>query len=160
VCGGFTLHEMMISTTIMTIVIVGSWNLFSLFQRSYNETSLLRTASSGASLGLERMVYGVGTNAGLREAATGSVVMVTNTLPASWQITFNGTNQYFRYSTNTQSIVDQSNKAICRHVVASQIVPSIPEGFTNGCTISVTIVEKGGGRSDTNTMATFVQFRN
>jgi hypothetical protein len=161
VCGGFTLHEMAISTAIMTMVIAGSWNLFTMFQRSYNKTSLLSTSSSGASLGLERMVYGVGDNMGLREAATGSVVIVTNTLPASWTITFNSGNQYFQYTTNTQSIVDQSNKVICGHVVASRIVPSVSQqGATYGCTISVTVVENGGGRSDTNTMATFVQFRN
>ena len=156
---GFTLHEMAISMLIITMVIAGAWNVFTLFQRSYNETTLMRTAAARGSRGLELMIYGVGTNAGLREASTNNVSITTNA--ASWKITYMGTNLFFQYTTNTQSIVDQSGKTICTNLISSRLVPSVPRtSVTNGCTIALTVVEQGGGRVDTNAMSTFVQFRN
>jgi prepilin-type N-terminal cleavage/methylation domain-containing protein len=149
--GGFTLAEMSISMAIVTIVMVGVFNIFVQVIRSYNATSLVRNAAVRASMGLDRMVVGVGTNAGLREAQASTVTITSN---SGWQIAFNS-GQYFQYSTTTKSITDQSGKTICTNVVASTI--SSPSG---GCQISASVAETGGGRSFTNTMTTFVQFRN
>jgi prepilin-type N-terminal cleavage/methylation domain-containing protein len=159
--GGFTLVEMAVSMAILTMVIVGAWDVFTLFQRSYNETTLMRMAAARASLALDRMVYGVSTNPGLREVQSSSVVI---TYPSGgWQIAY--TNIFFQYTTNLQCITwsnstSQSSKFICTNVIASTLNCTTNGFTTNGCTIAVAVAEKGGGRIDTNTMTTFVEFRN
>ncbi|MGA2220447.1 MAG: prepilin-type N-terminal cleavage/methylation domain-containing protein [Verrucomicrobiia bacterium] len=166
--GGFTLVEMAVSMAILTMVIVGAWNVFTLFQRSYNETTLMRTAAARASLALDRMVYGVSTNPGLREVQSSSIVI---TYPSGgWKIAytnifFDQSNLFLQYTTNLQCITwsnstSQSSKFICTNVIASTLNCTTKGFTTNGCAISVTVAEKGGGRIDTNTMTTFVEFRN
>lgn len=155
---GFTLVEMLISVAVLTIVIVGVLNVFEQILYSYNETSLMRTAGVRASMGLDRMVIGVGTNAGLREAAAASVAL-TNLSATDWQLSFTNQNstasQYFKYTSGSKFIVDQSGKTICTNLVAATA-----SNLTNGCQISVSVAESGGGRTLTNTMTTFVQYRN
>jgi prepilin-type N-terminal cleavage/methylation domain-containing protein len=154
---GFTLVEMLISVSIVTLVIVGTFNVFVQTIRSYNATSLISVASKRASLALDRMVVGVGTNYGLREAQAASITISTNS--SSWQLSYSNQSiaYYFKYSGGTSNtIVDQSGKLICTNVVSSTIVTNA----LGGCQISVTCAEKGGGRIMTNTMSTFVQFRN
>jgi prepilin-type N-terminal cleavage/methylation domain-containing protein len=155
---GFTLVEMLISVSILTIVIVGTFNVFVQTIRSYNATSLMSVASKRASLALDRMVVGVGTNYGLREAQAASVV-VTSSGSTSWKVAYSNQSAafYFKYSGGTTNmIVDQSGKVICTNVVSSTAATNA----LGGCQISVTVAEKGGGRIMTNTMSTFVEFRN
>lgn len=154
---GFTLVEMLISVSIVTIVIVGTFNVFVQTIRSYNATSLMSVASKRASLALDRMVVGVGTNYGLREAQAASITVSSNS--TSWQLSYSNQSAafYFKYSGGTSNkIVDQSGKLICTNVVASTVTTNA----LGGCQISVTVAEKGGGRIMTNTMSTFVEFRN
>jgi hypothetical protein len=118
----------------------------------------MRTAGARASMGLDRMVIGVGTNSGLREA-TGASVVLSNLSTTDWQLSF--TNQtataslYFKYIATNKFIVDQSGKAICTNLIAATAT-----NLTNGCQISVSVAESCGGRTLTNTMMTFVQYRN
>ena len=149
--GGFTLAEMAVSMGIATVVIAGMLTLFISFLRSYNSTTLMRNTSSRASLALERMVYGIGTNAGLREASTNSVSV---TYPSSgWKIAY--TNLFFQYTVNTSNITDQAGKTICTNVISSSLT-----NYVRGCRVWVTVTESAGGRSYTNSMTSFVQFRN
>ena len=152
---GFTLVEMLISVSVLTIVIVGTFNVFVQTIRSYNATSLMRNAAIRTSMGLDRMVVGVGTNYGLREAAANSIVMTSNS--TSWKLSFSNQSigYFFAFSSATNSIVDQSHKTICTNVIASTITTP-----TGGVQIAISVAESGGGRTITNTMSTFVQFRN
>lgn len=149
--GGFTLVEMAVAMGIGAVVIAGMLTMFITFLRSYNSTTLMRNTSSRASLALERMVYGVGTNAGLREASTNSV---TVTYPSGgWKIAY--TNLFFQYTVSTSNITDQAGKTICTNVISSSL-----SNYVKGCRIWVTVSESAGGRSYTNTMTSFAQFRN
>jgi hypothetical protein len=159
---------MAVSTTILTLVIVGSWDVFTLIQRSYNDTTLMRTAAARASLALERMVYGISTNPGLREVQSSSVVI---TYPSGgWEIAytnifFGQSNIFFQYTTNLNCITwsnsaTQLSQFICTNVISSTLTCTTNGLTTNGCTIAVTVAESGGGRINTNTMTTFVEFRN
>jgi hypothetical protein len=143
---------------VVTIVTVGVLNVFRQTLYSYNETSLMRTAGVRASMGLDRMVIGVGTNAGLREAAKASVA-VTYTNTADWQLSFTNSSsssyQYFQYTSSNKFIFDQSGKTICTNLIAATAT-----NLTNGCQLSVSVAESCGGRTLTNTMTTFVQYRN
>ena len=151
---GMTLAEMAISMAVVTIVTVGLFNVFVQVLRSYNTTTLMRTAAVRASSGLERMVFGVGTNTSLREAPASSV-SVTYSNSVDW--TFSYTNNLcFKYTSAKNSITDQSGKLICTNVVS----PTTISNLTNGCLITISVCESGGGRTVTNTMTTFVQYRN
>lgn len=155
--GGFTLVEVSISTVIAIVVVVGTLNVFISFLRSYNATTLMRNTSTRASLALERIVYGTGTNDGLREAMATNVV--TSYSSGGWTLSYsnnNGTSlKSFQYTTNTLSIKDQSGKNICTNIISSMMT-----NYLTGCKIWVTVSESAGGRSYTNNVSTFVQYRN
>lgn len=149
---GFTLAEMLVAIAIASVVVVGTTSLFITFLRSYNNTTLLRNTASRASMALERMVYGVGTNGGLRAAEASRV---TVSYPSGgWRIEYR-TNTWFQYSPSARRIFDQNGKTICTNVIASTL-----QYFTNSCAITVTVAESAGGRTYTNTMRSLVQFRN
>jgi Tfp pilus assembly protein PilW len=150
--GGFTLVEMCISMGILTLLTVAMFNVFWQVCKTYNETSLMSVTAKQSSMGLERMVYGVGTNDGLREAQASTVT--TTSTSSNWVLSYN-TSLSFTYTTNTHAIVDQSGKCIVSNLVSSTLT-----NMTNGVQVSVSVAQSCGGRSLTNTMATFVQFRN
>ncbi len=150
--GGFTLVEMCISMGIVTLVTVGMFNVFWQVLKTYNETSLMSITAKQASMALDRMVIGIGTNAGLREAQASTVTTTSTT--TNWQLSYTS-GLTFTYYTNTHAIVDQSGKCIVSNLVASTVTNT-----TNGVQISVSVAQSCGGRTLTNTMVTFVQFRN
>ena len=112
----------------------------------------MRNTSFRASLALERMVVGIGTNPGLREAQAQTVTVTSS--GSGWTITYN-TNLWFTYTASAKKITDQFGKLIGTNVTASTITY-----FTNGCQIAVTVAENPGGDTWTNAMYTLVQFRN
>jgi hypothetical protein len=149
---------MAMSMAILTIVTAGVFNVFVSFLRSYNASTVMRTAAAGASSGMERMVYGVGTNIGLREAGASSVI-VTYSNSTDWTLTFtnltDSAKKSFAYSTSTKKITDWAGKTICTNVIASTA-----SNQTRGCQITLSVTESGGGRVVTSSVMTFVQFRN
>ena len=149
---GFTLVEMSVSLAIGSICIAGMLSLYITYLRSFNTTTLMYQSGRRASLALERMVYGISTNPGLREAQVDSVVG-TN-WATGWSLKYN-TNYWFAYSSTAQIITNETRKVLCTNVAASTLTL-----YTNSCIISVTVVEKGGGDTWTNTMSTLVEFRN
>jgi type II secretory pathway pseudopilin PulG len=75
---GFTLLELMIAVGLFSLVIAGSLGVYIMCQRMWRATSLSIDTSRMAGLAIQRMVYGVETNSGLREAVAGMVVLQTN----------------------------------------------------------------------------------
>ena len=151
--GGFTLVEALVATTIGVAVIVATLNLMIGFSRSYRDSSLLSSTSLKASMALERLVYGVGTNAGLR-AAQSNTVTVTYPSASDWRVAFNS-NMVFSYTQASSKIVDQSNKVICTNVIASTLT-----NLSDRCQVSVTVAQTSNKRSYTNVMSTIVEYRN
>ncbi len=159
---GFTLVELMVATVLGSLVVYGSLVLFVTFIRFYNTTTLMRNTANAASLALERIVIGVGTNAGLREA-TAETVTYSNTANG-WLLTYN-TNLFYQYVSTTQVITNNTGKLICTNVAASSITfftyyLAANVAPTNACRISVSVAQSAGGDTWTNTFATQVQFRN
>ncbi|MDO9542560.1 MAG: prepilin-type N-terminal cleavage/methylation domain-containing protein [Kiritimatiellia bacterium] len=70
---GFTMLELMIAVGLFSLVIAGSLGVYIMCQRMWRATLLSMDTSRMASLAIQRMVYGVGTNGGLRAAASISV---------------------------------------------------------------------------------------
>lgn len=150
--GGFTLVEMCISMGIVAVLTIGMFNVFWQVLKTYNETSLMSITAKQASLGLERMVVGVATNAGVREAQASTVTLTSTS--TNWQLSYN-TGLSFTYNANTQKIVDQSGKCIVTNVIASTATNT-----SSGCQLSVSVAQSCGGRTVTNTMTTFAEYRN
>src|SRR5450759_3671085 len=73
----FTLLELMIAVGLFSLVMAGSLGVYIMCQRLWRATSLNMDTSNLASLAIQRIVYGVGTNSGLR-AATASIWVDTN----------------------------------------------------------------------------------
>lgn len=156
---GFTLVEMAMSMAIITVVTIGLFNVFIFFLCSYNATSLMYTASGRASSGMERMVYGVGTNIGLREAGSATVSVTYSNGAADWTLTYtnlpDSAAKSFKYSQSKQVITDWAGKTICTNVISSTATD-----LTSGCQITLSVAESGGGRVITSSVMTFVDFRN
>ncbi len=150
--GGFTLVEMSMSMAILTLLTVGIFNVFWQVLKTYNETSLMSTTAVQASFALDRMVIGIGTNAGLREAQASTVT--TTSTSSNWVFSYDS-GLSFTYSATNHTIVDQSGDLVVSNLVASTLTNT-----TNGVQISVSVAQSCGGRTLTNTMATFVEFRN
>ena len=149
---GFTLVELIIATTVLMMVVAGSLTLFIAFRNSWTITTLARNTSSEASIALTRIVYGVGTNSGLRAAESDTVSV---TYPASgWRIDYN-TNRFLAYNPTAERILDEQGNVLCTNIVTSQATY-----LTNGCEISISVADSGGGRGSTNVMSSYVQFRN
>jgi prepilin-type N-terminal cleavage/methylation domain-containing protein len=149
---GFTLAEVMISMFILLLVMAAAMALYLVYQNSWVTASLARTSSHRSSLAMERIVYGVGGNGGLREAQQNSVSV---TYPAGgWRVDYNG-NRFLRYTAGTQQITDESGNVLGRNILNSSL-----SYVTNGCEIMVQVRETGGRRSATNRVQSFVQFRN
>jgi Tfp pilus assembly protein PilE len=150
--GGFTLVEMCVSMAILTLLGLAMWNVFWQVCQVYNKTSLMSLSSEQASFALDRMVIGMGTNYGLREAQASTVTATSTT--TNWQLSYtNGLS--FTYWASRASIVDQSNNTVVANLLTSTMTY-----LTNGVQISVSVTQACGGVTVTNTMATFVQFRN
>lgn len=73
---GFTLVEMMIAAGLFGLVVAGSIGVFIMCQKTWHTTSLRMDTACMASMAIERMVYGLSTNSGLRCAY--SIVADTN----------------------------------------------------------------------------------
>ncbi|MGD0016360.1 MAG: prepilin-type N-terminal cleavage/methylation domain-containing protein [Verrucomicrobiia bacterium] len=162
---GFTLAETLVAATIGSFVIMGVMVLYVEFLWSYSDTTMLRNTSSRASLALERMVHGIGTNAGLLEAqVTGMTVSTNNNWRIAYTNLFSASPNplFFQYASASGLITNESGKIICSNVIASSLVftTSAVGGATNGCGISVTVSESSGKHISTNVMTTFIQFRN
>ena len=149
---GFTLVEVMISMLIVMITMAGALALFISYRNAWVIASLAQETSNESSFGMERIVYGVGTNAGLRAAKAASVSL---TFPSGgWQVTYN-TNFFLQYNPGAQNIVNQDGDILCEGVINSSAT------LTNsGCSFIITVSDSGGGRYATNSIGSFVQFRN
>ena len=144
--------ETLVASFILIVTMAGALALYVSYRNAWVITSLARNTSSEASMGLERIVYGVGTNGGLRAAEFGTV---TVTFPSGgWRVNYN-TNRFLLFDPALQNITDENGSILCEGVVNSTAA------LTNdGCAISVTVMDTGGGRTATNTMGSFIQFRN
>ncbi|MBI2438307.1 MAG: prepilin-type N-terminal cleavage/methylation domain-containing protein [Lentisphaerae bacterium] len=70
---GFSLVELMIAVSLFGLAMGGAVSVYIMCQKLWRPITLSMAANREASLGLNRLVYGVGTNSGLRTAASISI---------------------------------------------------------------------------------------
>ncbi len=160
--GGFTVTEILIATSIMTLVIAGSLSVFLAANRSWYDGDIQMRCAREADMVLQKMTYGaVGTN-GLRSAVYTNVsVLITNSL---WTVTYktpDGGQYRFAYDPANRIIqyydLVLSNAAV---TIGANITTSSISIVTNGLNIMVQVALNEGRFRATNVMTTYVRYRN
>jgi len=119
----------------------------------WHATSLSMQTTRESSLALSRMIYGMGTNSGLRSA---SAININS--GGSWSMTVSngfGGVQYIYYN-SPQKILSNANSIICNDVSTSSVTIN-----ANGTVrIQLTVEKHDGMFRASNTVSTLVNMRN
>jgi type II secretory pathway pseudopilin PulG len=195
----------MVALAIFSILMAGAVGVFTMCQRLWYSISLDVETSQMANLALERIIYGAGTNGGIR--AAGWFKVETNygghpsinppqywadmsaavpkasdpnyylhkncsySYDGSWRlyysnsyegiqyIDYNGTNRTLMFWSSTPSDTYATNikdrLLIGNYIASASVVSNI-----RGCTISVSTLKRRGNKISTNTVSSFIKFRN
>ncbi len=201
----FTLIELMLALAIFSIIMAGAIGVFTMCQRLWYAISLDIETSQIANLAVERMIYGMGTNGGIRAASWFKVETNFGGHPAvnpprywedmsaavpkannsnyylhkgcaysydgSWRLSysnsyegvkyidFNGTNRTLMFWEDVPADSYSTNLA-SRLLIANYIASASVVSNIRGCTVSVTVLKKRGNKVSTNTVSSFIKFRN
>lgn len=160
---GFTVTEIMLATSIFGMVMAGTLSVFFVANRSWFSGDIQMRCAREADMILQRMTYGgVGVN-GLRSAIfTNVAVGVTG---AQWSVTYNtpdGGIYNFAYDPSAHVIrysdlVLSNNPAV---TIGENVRTSTVSVITNGLDIMVQVGLVDGRFAATNTMTTYIRYRN
>ncbi len=183
---GFTLVEIMIAVGIFSLVIAGTISVFIMCQKMWHSCSLEMQTTQDGSLAMAKMVYGIGTNCGLRTAASitvndkcGYCLSTNYPLPAnssdhglsggtpnrSWRITssneFDG-KHYIDYNSLASNIVfwPDIGSPPSRELICNYICNAVVSNTSDGIFITIAVERIEGMFSSTNQLSTFIKMRN
>jgi len=157
---GFTLTEIMVAMGVFSLVMASAVPTFIMCQRSWALTSVQLQAAQKASAAVERLVYGVGLQYGLRSAVSTSVVVTAGT---DWSVAYRdiaGNSNQFTYSSSARQLVYDGPDTAGGVVVGKNITTATVSHSADGISIRVTAGVTEGRFSATNTMTTYVAYRN
>ena len=161
---GYTLAEVMIAVSILTLVVGGAIPAFIMCLKTSTRNTVDLSTAQEASSALSRIVYGVGAQYGLRSAvastvtgvpATGNTWTVTYADIAGWtnSFSYDGVNDVLTYSN-----ADFPNGVnIGRNIIAANVSNM---ASSLGITITLTCCCSNGQYCATNVMTTSVRWRN
>ena len=155
---GFTLVELMIAVAIFALAVSGAIGVYVTCQQMWHRTSLGMLANRDVNSAMSRIVYGVGSNSGLRAAASVAIssnangwsLTCSNKFDGAKTIVFNAqaSNIYWLDS------VSQSSR-ICDHVSSAVVSKN-----ASGVNLQLEILRQDGRFTTTNRLSTFVLMRN
>lgn len=156
---GFTLAEIMVASGVLLFVITGAIAVYISSLWIWNSTTVTVDASQEASKVLMKIVYGVGTNMGIR-AALGSTVNTDGSQMLGYTAS-GGESNLFVYYPSAKCILYSHGGADEQPVmIATNVTAFSAINMTNGITLQISIVKRDGRFVATNTMRTFVKYRN
>ncbi len=158
---GFTLTEIMVTMGVFSLVMAAAVPTFIMCQRSWAMTSAELEATQEASTALARMTYGVGAQYGLRSALASNVFLQTHS--DGWTVTYkdiSGASNMFAYSRSARRVIYDGSATTGSVVIARNIVSATASNSGAGIYLSATCLYSEGRFSSSNTMSTFVAFRN
>ena len=151
---GFTVIESMIAMGVSMFILAGLLTVFIICNQYWHRTSLALATNRQGNQCLEKMIYGVGNNIGLR----GAYWITNRASSANWRV--QSTNYYgeiwYIYDRTNQNITfsnSHENTVIGRYVIDSSVA------YTNGLYVSLTVRQTDGRYSSSNTLSTFVKLR-
>ena len=155
---GFTLTELLIAAALFGLITAGAISVYLMCHQRWHAVALNMLAARNNHQTMARLVYGFGTNNGLRAAA--SISYSSNA--HGWRLTvsnaFDGLKwmDFNRQASNLYWVdsATQSNR-LCANVIEALV-------STNnlGLNIALTVQERKGARSATNRIDTFILMRN
>ena len=147
--------ESMIALGISVFLLAGLLNVFIACNRYWHVTSLNMSTTRQGSHCLQQMVYGVGTNIGLRGA-----YWITNSgTSTNWVLTssnYYGT-VWYKYVASSKTVVFSNASSTC--VIGTNIVASQVSTSAFGLGISLTVQQSAGPFPDGNQFSTYVKLR-
>lgn len=184
---GFTMTELMIAAAIFSLVSAGVISLYLACQRAWYATTLNIHAAREVNMGLNKIVYGMGTNLGMRAAI--SVKLYTNCrgwrtdsgyplaatswthgiissyIPdGSWRIVAINTNstQWIDYNAKASNLVFWSvtNVPSSRLKIANYISNTKVTTNSDGINITLTAMRQHGEMRGAYEASTFIKLRN
>jgi len=159
---GFTMVEMMMATFISGLVLAGAFAVYIAGQRSWHVTSIEMDTSLEASAALQKIVYGVGNYHGLRVAEDDSVSVSNST--GGWTVSYrvpDGITNTYEYNSGTKLIRYRDNPSSGQWLtIARGVDSSTVTRNGSGLNISISYSEQRGNFSASNSLNTFVAFRN
>jgi prepilin-type N-terminal cleavage/methylation domain-containing protein len=158
---GFTLTEVMVSLAIFSLVMAGIVPVYIMCIQAWKRTSLELETAQNSSLAVEKLVYGVGKQYGLRSAVGASVVV--SMAGADWTVQYRdieGWTNAFCYESATSDLMFSGRDTPGWVLVGRDIVSASVSNTGNGLSIRVTSSVTEGRFTESNTMTTLVSFRN
>jgi prepilin-type N-terminal cleavage/methylation domain-containing protein len=158
---GFTLTEIMMAVLVFSIVVATAIPAYITFSRYSYMTTVSLQSSHKASMAMERMVYGVGLQNGLRSALATSVVVTA--VGSNWTVSYRdvaGQGSTFGYNGANRQLVYDGPDTTGNVVIGDCITSASVSNASGGLFMQVTAVVTNGRFKATNTMTTFVGYRN
>lgn len=157
---GFTLTEVMVGMSLLSMVIAGTTTTWVFHQKGYNAASLHMNAASSANKVMEEMVFGrnhaTDPTVGLREAEADTLDF-TKWVNGDWRILYydaKGNLNKLHYIA-ASNLVENASRVIATNVTASD---ADVNGY--GVELSLTMEQSEGGKTADQTITTYVKFRN
>jgi len=187
---GFTLVEVIIAVGLFSLVVGGTISVFIMCQQIWHSTSLKMQTTQDGSMAIARMIYGLGTNSGLRAAASVDIIdahgwyysspydeyppaansndhgLITNYSPnGSWRITFSNSFDGVKridYNTIASNIVfwPDISSESSRQLICNYVSSAAASNTDDGIFVSVTVSRTDGRFTSSNQVGTFVKMRN
>lgn len=187
---GFTLVELMIAAGLFGMIMVGAISAYLICQKMWLVTTMQSQATMDATMALNRMVYGIGTNHGLRAASN---LVVNNNFygyrapsatnyplaadsinhelkddgPAdgSWRIevkSFSPGVRWIDYNRKASNIVFWAtpNVSSSRQLIANYVSGAGISTNKGGLSVNLSISNRHGRIFVTNSATTFIKLRN
>ena len=152
---GFTLTELMFAVALFGLVVSGTLGVYIMCRQMWHATSLSMQAHREGGLAVSRLIYGMGSNNGLRAVST--ITSNANSWTFSTPRDGSKTIQYNQQASNIYWIdnVNQSSR-ICAHVSSF----SISKSNASGIYIQLVVQQTEGRFIATITNRSFVVQRN
>ena len=159
---GFTLTELMMAVGISGMVFAGAFAVYISGLRIWHTTSLEIDTSAEASDTIQKIVYGIGSQGGVRGAVR-DTVGVSNSSDG-WTISYvlpDGPTNYYEYNRSAGTMRHSHSMAAGQwHTIAKGITTASAVDVGAGMRLTVCYARQDGQFSASNTMTTFVAYRN
>ncbi len=154
---GFTVTEVLLASSIMSLLAAGCLTLYIMFQRAWRAAQVHMEADRQATLAVSRMLYGMGGRKGLRSAGHNSLAL--QSLAGGWNLTYvsygNQTNRVeFRSAPGTLELQPGALQ-LATNVADASVSQAVDRVFIR---VRVGITE--GRFTATNEVQTAVRLRN